>query len=39
MLYAGAREVFRREAETGRVVEVDSAEDVEEVDKVLMSAE
>jgi len=39
MLYAGAREVLRREAETGRVIEVEDAEGVEGVADVLMNGE
>lgn len=30
MLYAGAKELLRNQAEVGRVLEVESAEDVEE---------
>ena len=35
MLYAGAKELLRREAETGRVVECADQEDVEGVEDVL----
>lgn len=39
MLYAGAREVMRSQAETSKVLEVADAEEVEEVSKRLESGE
>lgn len=39
MLYAGAKELMRNTAEVGRVVEVESAEDLEEVPGILGAAE
>jgi hypothetical protein len=36
MLYAGAKELLRREAETGQIIEVQDAEEVEEVKETLM---
>lgn len=35
MLYAGAKELLRREAETGRLIEIQDAEEVEGVEEVL----
>ena len=35
MLYAGAKELLRREAETGRLIEIRDAEDVEGVEEIL----
>lgn len=35
MLYAGAKELLRREAETGRLIEVRDAEEVEDVESIL----
>jgi hypothetical protein len=35
MLYAGAKELMRNTAEVGRVLEIDSAEDVEEIPEKL----
>jgi hypothetical protein len=39
MLYAGAKELLRREAETGRVIEVTDAEEVEDVEGALRGEE
>jgi hypothetical protein len=39
MLYAGAKELMRNTAEVGRIVEVDSAEEVEEIEGVLREGE
>lgn len=39
MLYAGAREVMRTQAETSKVLEVTDAEEVEEVAKMLETGE
>ncbi|KAI9728603.1 MAG: hypothetical protein M1834_007631 [Cirrosporium novae-zelandiae] len=35
MLYAGAKELMRNTAETGRVIEIDTAEDLEEIEAKL----
>ncbi|KAI9721937.1 MAG: hypothetical protein M1812_001895 [Candelaria pacifica] len=35
MLYAGAKELMRNTAEVGRVIEIDSAEDLEEIEAKL----
>lgn len=35
MLYAGAKELIRREAETGRLIEVGVAEEVGDVEGML----
>jgi hypothetical protein len=35
MLYAGAKELMRNTAEVGRIVEIESAEDVEGVEGIL----
>lgn len=35
MLYAGAKELFRSQAEAGRLIEVDSSEDVEGIEERL----
>jgi len=39
MLYAGAQETLRREAETGRVVELADADEVEGVEDILKGGE
>lgn len=39
MLYAGAKELMRKEAETSRVIDVEEAEDVEDIEKVLKGEE
>ncbi|EFQ92143.1 hypothetical protein PTT_10789 [Pyrenophora teres f. teres 0-1] len=35
MLYAGAKELMRNTSEVGRIIEIDSAEDLEEIEKLL----
>ena len=35
MLYAGAKELMRNTAEVGKVLEIDSAEDLEDIEKML----
>ncbi|KAF2010054.1 glia maturation factor beta, partial [Aaosphaeria arxii CBS 175.79] len=35
MLYAGAKELMRNTAEVGRIIEIDSAEDLEEIEAKL----
>ena len=35
MLYAGAKELMRNTAEVGRIIEVESAEDLEEIEEKL----
>jgi hypothetical protein len=35
MLYAGAKELMRNTAEVGRVIEIDSVEDLEEIEAKL----
>lgn len=35
MLYAGAKELVRNTAEVNRIIEIDSAEEVEEIEKLL----
>lgn len=35
MLYAGAKELLRSASEAGRLIEIDSAEDVEGLEEVL----
>ena len=35
MLYAGAKELMRSVAEVGKVIEIDSAEDLEEIEAKL----
>jgi hypothetical protein len=35
MLYAGAKELMRNTAEVGKVIEIDSAEELEEVPEKL----
>lgn len=39
MLYAGAKELMRKEAETGRVLDVSDAEEVEELEERLRGEE
>ena len=39
MLYAGAKELMRKEAETGRVVDVEEAGEVEGIESVLKGEE
>lgn len=35
MLYAGAKELMRNTAEAGRVIEIDTAEDLEDIKEKL----
>jgi hypothetical protein len=35
MLYAGAKELMRNTAEVGRIIEIDSAEEVEDIEARL----
>ncbi len=35
MLYAGAKELMRNTAEAGKVIEIDAAEDLEEIEEKL----
>ncbi|KAK5112590.1 hypothetical protein LTR62_003904 [Meristemomyces frigidus] len=35
MLYAGAKELLRNQSEVGRIIEIDSAEDLEEIEEKL----
>lgn len=35
MLYAGAKELMRNTAEVGKVIEIDSADDLEDIPKQL----
>lgn len=35
MLYAGAKELMRNQSEAGRVIEIDSAEEVESIEEKL----
>ncbi|KAF2716018.1 hypothetical protein K431DRAFT_236319, partial [Polychaeton citri CBS 116435] len=35
MLYAGAKELVRNQAEVGRIIEIDSAEELESIEDVL----
>jgi hypothetical protein len=35
MLYAGAKELMRNTSEVGRIIEIDSAEDLEEIEDKL----
>lgn len=37
MLYAGAKELMRNQSEAGRIVEIDTAEEVEEMEKKLQA--
>jgi hypothetical protein len=39
MLYAGAKELMRNTAEVGKVIEIDSAEDLEDIPKKLGAAD
>jgi len=38
MLYAGAKELMRNTAEVGKILELDSAEDLEEIPQKLGAA-
>jgi len=35
MLYAGAKELMRNTAEVGKIIEIDSADDLEDFEKIL----
>jgi len=35
MLYAGAKELLRNQSEVGRIIEIDSAEDLDEIEEKL----
>ena len=35
MLYAGAKELMRNQSEAGRIIEIDAAEDLEEIEEKL----
>jgi hypothetical protein len=35
MLYAGAKELMRNTAETGKIIEIDSTEDLEDIEEKL----
>lgn len=35
MLYAGAKELMRNTAEVGRIIEIDSVDDLEEIEEQL----
>jgi hypothetical protein len=35
MLYAGAKELMRNTAEVGKIIEIDSAEDLEDIEEKL----
>lgn len=35
MLYAGAKELMRNNAEVGKIIEIDSAEDLEDIEEKL----
>ena len=39
MLYAGAKELMRNQAEVGRIIEIDSAGDLEEIEDQLRGEE
>jgi hypothetical protein len=39
MLYAGAKELMRNTAEVGRVIEIDSVEELEDLPKKLGAAD
>ncbi|KAK6000382.1 hypothetical protein QM012_003628 [Aureobasidium pullulans] len=39
MVYAGAKELMRNQAEVGRIIEIDSAEDLEEIEDQLRGEE
>ncbi|KAG9524965.1 glia maturation factor beta, partial [Aureobasidium melanogenum] len=39
MLYAGAKELMRNQAEVGRIIEIDNAEDLEEIEDQLRGEE
>jgi len=35
MLYAGAKELMRNQSEAGRIIEIDAAEELEEIEEKL----
>ena len=35
MLYAGAKELLRNQSEVGKIIEIDSSEDVHEIEEKL----
>ncbi|KAK3073140.1 hypothetical protein LTR53_005522 [Teratosphaeriaceae sp. CCFEE 6253] len=39
MLYAGAKELMRNQSEAGRIIEIDAAEDLEEIEEKLKGEE
>lgn len=39
MLYAGAKELMRSTAEVNKIIEIDSAEDLEQIEKKLQGAD
>lgn len=39
MLYAGAKELMRTHSEVGRIIEIDSAEELEEIEEKLKGEE
>ena len=39
MVYAGAKELMRNQAEVGRIIEIDSAEELEEIEDQLRGEE
>jgi len=39
MLYAGAKELMRNQSEAGRIIEMDSVEDLEEIEEKLKGEE
>jgi hypothetical protein len=39
MVYAGAKELMRNQAEVGRIIEIDSVEELEEIEDQLRGEE
>lgn len=39
MLYAGAKELLRNQSEVGRIIEIDSTEDLEAIEEKLKGEE
>jgi hypothetical protein len=39
MVYAGAKELMRNQAEVGRIIEIDSVEELEEIEEQLRGEE
>ncbi|THW31119.1 hypothetical protein D6D25_05738 [Aureobasidium pullulans] len=39
MVYAGAKELMRNQAEVGRIIEIDSIEELEEIEEQLRGEE